>query len=80
MRAKHKQRSRKLRELRKANSDGVPAGTSLAAGGEEAGDDTGDSGSEEEAPVIKKPRPHNVGPTKLQEDEDLVLQLLRSGV
>ena len=80
VRAKHKQRSRKLRELRKANSDGVPAGTSLAAGGEEARDNTGDSGSEEEAPVIKKPRPHNVRPTKLQEDEDLVLQLLRSGV
>ena len=81
VRAKHKQRSRKLRELRKANSDGVPAGTSLTAGGKGGGaGESGDSGSEEETPVIKRPRPQAAALTKLEEDEELALQLLHSGL
>ena len=76
VRAKHKQRSRKLRELRKATSDGVQPGLSLAG---DAGPllGAGDSESEEETPVIKKPRPQLVSPTKLQEDEELALRLLQ---
>lgn len=81
VKAKHKQRRRKLRELRKANSDSVPAGASLAADGEESeAVESEDSESEEEAPAIKKLRPQPVPPTKLQQDEELALQLLRSRV